>query len=208
MKYKVLILLIIVSCISCKQKNQLNYYSIFNDDLAELREGDLAFRKGRGTATRFVNLADKNTVFSHVGILVKNTAGNWFVIHAVPGEQEETGGKEMLKIDSVNIFFSSDRATAGAIYRLPLSLEKSQKIAEESTRLLEKEIYFDHSFNTEDTTQLYCTELIHFIFTKVGEDITEGKRHTIPAFKYELIFPSDILKNEKLIEICNFKDIK
>ena len=199
-----IIIAILLFFASCKPKVKNEYYSIFKEDLSELCEGDLVFRKGLGTATRLVNLADKNTIFSHIGILMKDVQDNWLIVHAVPGEQLETGGKEVLKIDSVNVFFQSDRALAGAVYRLPMNEDKVQKIKREIIRLAEREIYFDHSFNIDDTTKFYCTELIHFIFSKVGEDITEGRKHSIPAFQYELIFPSDILENKNLIEIYNF----
>lgn len=51
------------------------------------RDGDIAFRRGTGITSRVVLAADREGAYSHTGIL-KKKAGQWYVIHAVPGEPD------------------------------------------------------------------------------------------------------------------------
>lgn len=185
-----------------KQASELT--CIFTENVDKLQEGDLVFRRGMGTASYLVYLADKRGIYSHVGILLKDSCG-WMVIHSVPEEQDETNGMEIMKKDSLNLFFRSDRAIEGAVFRLETNNGQiTSTVAEESRKLLAQNIYFDHSFNTEDNTKMYCTELIYFIYKQARVDITEGRRHQIPGFRYEVILPIDILENKNLVEIYKF----
>jgi len=188
----------------CNQRNRetpLPVEIITIIDQTKLQEGDLLFRLGRSVSSRMVNIADRERSYSHIGILVKNNLGEWYVIHAVPGESHETDGIEITKRDPLLLFFAHDRTVAGTVMRFDSIKPILQKIVDKSKKLYTKRLLFDHRFALSDTTTLYCTELIHRIFLNAGVDLTEGRRHSVPFFREDIIFPSDIQRNQRLSKI-------
>ncbi|MDL2262632.1 hypothetical protein LJC11_03910 [Bacteroidales bacterium OttesenSCG-928-I21] len=168
----------------------------------ELKNGDIAFRKGNSAESYAVTAFDSEAVYSHVGVVI-DINENWFIVHAVPGEAEPRA-KDTIKMDSIHIFFRKDRAQSGAIYRLNISDSLTKIIAKNTLEYYNKKVLFDNYFNLEDTTMLYCTELVHSVYKSAGINITENRRHKIPGFPSPIIWPSDILKNKNLIEIYNY----
>ncbi len=94
-----------------------------------LREGDIVFRRGRGLTSRAVLAADAEGIYSHVGIVVRvggeneadveNGVGEEYaVVHIVPGEADENGVEDVIKIESPEKFFAENRASRGAVMRL------------------------------------------------------------------------------------------
>lgn len=162
----------------------------------QLRNGDLAFRMGNSIESAAVITADRSTTFSHVGIIVF-TNDNWHIVHAVPGEAEK-GAQDTMKMDTIPLFFRSDRARKCAIYRLPVPDSIAGKAAKSALDFYRQRLLFDTAFNLEDTTQMYCTELIYHAYKQVGIDVSGGRRHTIPGFPYPMVWPSDLLKSNQL----------
>ncbi|MCF0206999.1 MAG: hypothetical protein HUK15_06175 [Bacteroidales bacterium] len=169
----------------------------FKVDESLLQEGDFAFRGGISPESRVVEVADRNGIYSHSGIVVKED-GKFFIIHAVPGEENETGGVQVLKKDSVGLFFASDRACCGCFARYDTCLEVRQKAAEEAKRWFNKKVLFDNDYLLSDTSQLYCTQLVSLCYSSQGIDLTEGRNHFFPLAKERILYPSDILQNEKV----------
>lgn len=162
-----------------------------------LQEGDLVFRRGPGLTSRFVLAADHDGVYSHIGILVLDDEG-WKVIHAVPGETDKEHPEEKIKKETIDQFFDPKKSLSGAIFRLDTIEEIAVLAALKADELLKRELLFDHDYNDEDSSKMYCTELIHFVYKAAGIDITKGKRSTIPAFYYPFILPHDIAENPLL----------
>jgi hypothetical protein len=190
------LLLLLFFLVGCKQKNTFS----FQIDETILQEGDLIFRKGMSVASRVVLAADKEGGYSHIGIIVKDAAG-WKVIHAVPGETDKEYPEEIIKKESLSQFFAPKRAISGAIFRLDTNENIGLLAAEKAQTLFERKLPFDHKYNLEDSTEMYCTELIVFAFKYAGIDISEGRRRTYPAIQGEFILPSDILAYPKLKKV-------
>jgi hypothetical protein len=186
--------------ISCTRQSKPEFEIII--DKTKLQEGDLVFRLGRGTSSQIVNLADKERSYSHIGFLIKDSLEEWYVIHAVPGESNETGGKEVVKCDSLLRFFGADRTVAGIVKRFDSIGKISKQVVYKAKEFYSNELLFDHHYTLSDSSSVYCTELIYRVFLSVGVDLSEGRRHSFPLLKEEVIFPSDILKNERLEEVC------
>jgi hypothetical protein len=160
------------------------------------------FRLGRGTASRVVNIADKEKSYSHVGLLVKDSTEEWYVVHAVPGEGEETGGRETIKYDPIARFFGHDRTVDGVVMRFDSIAEISNQIIDKAQEFFRQQLLFDHDYSLSDSSTLYCTELVHRAFLCANIDLSEDRRHSFPLFKEFIIFPSDILQNKRLHEVC------
>ncbi len=171
----------------------------------ELREGDLLFRRGMGVLGRAVTATDHDGRFSHVGIAVK-VDGAWHVIHAVPDEREFEGDFDRVKCEPVELFFDQMRAGNGAVYRVNVAPEQIDVAVAHARRLSAEKRKFDHDYDLSDTTEMYCTELVEFVFAQSGESISEGRLTHVnfPSMTGDYIMPSDLTKNSKLNQIYSF----
>lgn len=171
----------------------------------ELREGDLLFRRGMGVLGRAVTATDHDGRFSYVGIAVK-VDGAWHVIHAVPDEREFEGDFDRVKCEPVELFFDQMRAGNGAVYRVNVAPEQIDVAVAHARRLSAERRKFDHDYDLSDTTEMYCTELVEFVFAQSGESISEGRLTHVnfPSMTGDYIMPSDLTKNSKLNQIYSF----
>jgi len=194
----VLLLLALPACKKSVVQEQERFVNV------SFQEGDLVFRRGSGIASRAVLTADTRGSYSHVGIVVKEGSA-WMVVHITPGEAPK-GEKDSVKSESLSEFFKSSRAVSGAVMRFTGDPELSKRAALEAVTICQRKILFDHAYNLSDTTAMYCTELIRFVYLKAGVDLTGGKtEHVhIPGFSGDYLFPSLIMKSPFLREIERF----
>ena len=143
---------------------------------AEMRDGDLAFRMGTGTYSRFINIGRDAVQYSHIGVLVRDE-GVWCVVHAVPGETEGAGDFERVKKERVERFFGPDRATHGELVHT--GLEDTEALVEQALSWAADSVRFDGDFDLEDDSRLYCTELVYRLYLARGVDLSEGRRSYI-----------------------------
>ena len=163
-----------------------------------LHIGDVVFRRGSGLTSRTVIALDKEGNYSHVGIVV-DSSGVKMVVHAVPGEPDYEGDPDRVKMDPPEIFFSSVNAQLGEVCRPKDSLV-ARKAAEEALNIYRRHTLFDHSYDDNDTTQMYCTELVVYAFRKAGKELLGQEKHHIstPILKVDCMFPSDVLNSDFL----------
>ena len=173
-------------------------------DTVHLQTGDLVFRRGESRESRAVTTFDRKSDYTHVG-MVMNVGGRWMVLHAVPNERATKQEKDSVKLEPIGVFFRSDRALMGGIYRYPLSPNDTMQLLRKGLQLYGCHPLFDGQFDLEDTVSLYCTELVWLLYQQtLHVDLSEGRRHHLPLFP-ELVFCSDILKNKQLTEIFAFE---
>ena len=156
------------------------------------RDGDIAFRRGTGITSRVVLAADREGAYSHTGIL-KKKAGQWYVIHAVPGEPDFKDDPDRVKMETVEVFFEKRKAVNGAIMRVSGDSVARYRAA-------------THADDLADTTKMYCTELIDFVYRKEGIDLPEGRvsHVNIPGFRGDYLLPNDIAQSKRLCLIYYF----
>lgn len=196
-----LVLLLLLALPACKKPSvpvQERFVHV------SFQEGDLVFRRGSGIASRAVLTADTGGSYSHVGIVVKEGSA-WMVVHITPGEAPK-GEKDSVKSESLSVFLKSSRAVSGAVMRFTGDPQLSKRAAMEAVTVCRRKILFDHAYDLSDTTAMYCTELIRFVYLKAGVDLTGGKteRVHIPGFNGDYLFPSQIMKSPFLREIERF----
>lgn len=173
-------------------------------DTVHLQTGDLVFRRGESRESRAVTTFDRKSDYTHVGMVV-NVDGRWMVLHAVPNERATKQEKDSVKLEPIGVFFRSDRALMGGIYRYPLTPADTLRLLHDGLQLYGRHPLFDGQFDLEDTVSLYCTELVWLLYQQtLHVDLSEGRRHHLPLFP-ELVFCSDILENKQLIEIFAFE---
>lgn len=168
-----------------------------------LREGDLVFRLGSSIESRVVRATDaRKTRYSHVGVLVQER-GQWFVVHAVPGEHEGIGDSDRVKMEPLASFWEERRALHGAVMRYPCSDSCVQRVARHAIALYKRRTPFDNDYDCTDTTRLYCTELVQFLYRCENIDLSQGRiTHShFPFFPDSVIYPQDLIENKKLFSI-------
>lgn len=196
------ILLPVCSLFFNGKSNNIFYENVISIDKSILHNGDIIFRKGRSFVSQMVLLADKNSPFSHTGIIYKKN-DSVFVIHSVPAE--EKGKKDIVKIEPIEIFIRPDRASKILVCRLKDS--SSSNISVQASQLAlnyaKEKIPFDGDFNLENDDKFYCTELIWKVYKKSGLDLLDNKfsKSNLPFYKGPIIFPSDILESKHLAKI-------
>lgn len=172
------------------------------------RNGDLAFRRGSGLVSRAVlsvedKLAERR--YSHVGVLYFNN-GVWMVIHAVLGEPDYAGQPDKVKMDSLSVFFSAERAKSGEIMRVTVDSLLASYAAMHACSLYEKGTLFDHKYDLADSAALYCTELVDYVYKQQGVELSEGRitEIHIPGLSGNYLLPSDIRKSNLLFTLFYF----
>lgn len=187
---------------SCKDQERGHAIDLPVD---KFHEGDIVFRRGMGLTSQIVLAADSKGTYSHIGIL-KQIDNNWYVIHAVPGEPDYKGDADRVKIDDLYRFFAPDRASRGAVMRVDGESQAAQRAAQHALALFEAGVLFDHDYNLTDTTQMYCTELVNYVYQKEGIDLSEGRLShiNIPGLGGTYLLPNDIAQNQKLQIIYSF----
>lgn len=179
--------------------------SSYNFPTTTLQEGDLVFRCGVSVESWAVRMADKIGSYSHVGIVVKDS-NQWNVVHIVNGEADDTNGTELIKNELLSQFFRKDRSCAGSVLRYDTNDSIRHLLAQKAVALSKQSILFDHDYDDDDSTKLYCTELIDRIYQSVNIDLTEGRRSNPPFATHPVILPADIFCNQKLTKIESFYD--
>ncbi|MBQ2838399.1 MAG: hypothetical protein IJE73_01980 [Muribaculaceae bacterium] len=167
----------------------------------KLMQGDIAFRKGEGFVSDVVLYNDADGLYSHIGLIVIHN-DSIKVVHSVPGEGDYDG----VKIEPIEMFYATSRAVKGEVLRMELNDEQRRVIGEIAIKKGIDKIEFDHDYNLNDTTQVYCTELIKLLFNRIGINIVEGRstRVNIPGMSGDYIMPSDVYRNKKLISIYKY----
>lgn len=205
MAYGLFLPLFFVICLTttgCRRSEQATEFIL--PDTVLLQTGDLAFRRGESRESRAVTTFDRKSDYTHVG-MVMNVDGRWMVLHAVPNERATKKEKDSVKLEPIGVFFRSDRALMGGIYRYPLTPDDTMRLLHDGLQLYGRHPLFDGQFDLEDTVSLYCTELVWLLYQQtLNVDLSEGRRHHLPLFP-ELVFCSDILENKQLTAIFAFE---
>ena len=196
-----LLSLLFAACSSSEEKAVLEpLYPLL--DTALLQEGDLIFRLGLGLESQAVVSADRSGQYSHVGLLVRE-AGAWRVLHAVPGEAEDTDGEEILKNDPLPLFLRPDRAVSLCVMRYDTTAEALEAVCRKGRQLHARRIPFDHAYDITDSSRMYCTEFVVFVFKSIGVDLPEGRAHSYPLLRGRLVLPVDVARNHRLHEVLS-----
>ena len=197
----ILVSSVLLSACSGKQTS----VAIDLSDSTQWREGDIALRCGWGMESRAVTAKGQST-YSHAGMLhYDSTNGIWQVLHAVPGEDEP----EYLKAEPLSVFYCHERARSGAWLRVDCSDSIARQATQYALWKIEQHVLFDNDYLLEDTTMLYCTELVWQSYRTVGIDVSGGNRHDVTRFfctEGECIFPSDLEKSNTTLYVKPLKN--
>lgn len=174
---------------------------------SELREGDLAFRCGRGFLSRAIVSAEDSVRYSHVGLVFQEDSV-WMVVHAVPGEPDFEGDFDRVKAERIESFFASERATRGELLRPSndLTTEKLEAMKLKAISMVRDSLRFDSKYDLEDHSEVYCTELVYMLYQQAGIDLSEGRRTAVdvPLVHSICLLPEDIYRYSDNISYFKF----
>lgn len=172
-----------------------------------LRPGDLMFRRGRSITSRAVLIADPESPFSHVGLIVEKDERLW-VVHAMPGNGDGSG---RVRRESVESFLAPENAVSAAVLRASVEdPELARKAAEIAIHLVEDRVLFDENFDLADSARLYCTELVWIAYRRVGLDLVPSgfDRLSFPLEgTKDYILPSTLYSSSYLEPVAFVKSI-
>ena len=128
---------------------------------------------------------------------VARDGGEMVVVHSVPGEAGEDGAPDRVKVEAVASFFAPDKAREGALLHFTCDSTVARRAARLALEIAARGVEFDHDYDLGDTCRLYCTELVHHVYSRCGIDVTEGRRThlALPGFTGDYIMPSDIYES-------------
>ena len=173
--------------------------------ISDFQAGDVVFRRGESMASRVVLFNDPEGEYSHVGMIVQSDSG-LLVVHALPGTHPTQAGEDLVRAERLSEFFAPENALYGKVMRLPLNSTQKGELSYRALQKVEEQTEFDHDYDFQDTTKLYCTEFLQLLYAHVGIDLAEGRttRINIPGLHADLIMPADVHRNKRLKTVFSF----
>ncbi len=160
--------------------------------------GDLLFRRGRSLTSRAVLATDRESEYSHVG-MIQVSEGQIWVIHTVPPDASGTGGGAIM--EPIVDFLAPDKASAAALYRPSTPpTGTAASAARTAQKFAQAHVAFDSAFNLKDHRELYCTELVWRAYLTAGIDLAGSE----PIQKY--LLPSHLQRSPALRLIQEFRE--
>lgn len=168
-------------------------------DTAGLRAGDLIFRKGTSNGSRIITTLYP-APYSHAGLLWRSVRG-WQVVHAV--EEPEGGYPAGVVCEPLAVFTSSEYAVAVGTARVHCDAATASKAVAEALKMAAGHIPFDTDYNLNDSSRMYCTELIYRAYLKAGVDLLASIRTCKPASLAQYLLPEDLRINARVIRLSH-----
>ncbi len=166
------ILLLLFACDNSNTYKQEFYEGNFlaPEKISEIQDGDIIMRQGYGIVSSIIlRSLDEDIPVSHIGIIVQDSIGQLHVIHSVSRAISDYDG---IQVDDLERFVNQSRPNSVIITRYNNQTQdyNGNKISERANHYLERKVPFDHSFNLQDSTAFFCSELIWRILIEVYDD--------------------------------------
>lgn len=138
-----------------EQEHFVSTYSLSQNEINKLKDGDIILRRGFGMVSDLiVTTMDEEYDISHCAIIVKDNK-HFKVIHTVSQSLSEFDG---VQSQPLSRFISDSKVNSIIVVRLKGISDSA--ISQRAKYFLSKKIPFDHDFDINDSSKLYCTELI------------------------------------------------
>jgi hypothetical protein len=137
--------------------------------LDSIREGDVLLRQGRGAfSEKIIEFMNEQVPFSHCGLAIKHK-GKIKIIHSV---SEELSGRDGVQLQGLKEFSSDVADSIFCIVRPNISPEQIEQIKNIALNYLNNHTPFDYEYNTNDSSQLYCSEFLYYTVGSVmGKEV-------------------------------------
>ena len=186
-----------------KQEHYVFNYSLDSSEVAQILDGDIILRHGHGfVSDGIVELFKEKYDISHCAIVTQDSTGLQ-VIHSVSQSLSEIDG---IQKQSLNSFIRDSKKNSVMVVRFKYPPGFSGlEISKNAREILSRKVPFDHNFNLEDSTEVYCSELIWLaIKNSYNFDVFNGRRDSkIDVMKFAVFWDTtkfDVIINHQLRE--------
>jgi uncharacterized protein YycO len=144
------------------KKEKAITYILSENDKELIQDGDIILRYGHGLVSDYiVNTFDEEYSISHCGIVSKKN-GALSVIHS---ESSSFLSEEGIQRQDFDDFTDAGHKHSVIIVRFNnCTGERRINIRQRAEEYLKKRIPFDYGFNPNDTTVMFCSEIIWHVF--------------------------------------------
>lgn len=145
-----------------KQEQILSTYSLKQNELQKIRDGDIILRHGYGMVSDMIaDFLNSTQDVSHCAIITQNDTG-FSVIHSVSQSLSDYDG---VQTQDLKTFIRDSKKNSVIILRYKGSNDTAKSpVSKYAKYYLRMKVPFDHSFDITDTSEFYCTELIWKVF--------------------------------------------
>ncbi|MFH0866386.1 MAG: YiiX/YebB-like N1pC/P60 family cysteine hydrolase [Bacteroidota bacterium] len=182
-----------------EQEQIVSKYTLSPKEISLLKEGDIILRHGYGfVSDMIVETLNDSIGLSHCSILAKDDIGEWMIIHSVSSTLTDIDGVQSQPFAP---FINDSKKNSVVVIRYKNAKNDSDlaRIGQRAEYYLDKQIPFDDSFDLEDSTKFYCSELLwKVIKDEYSVDIFEAKNR---AEHY------DYMKFDCFLDTFNFEII-
>lgn len=127
-----------------------------------IQVGDVVLKHGYGTISRWISMSLNEPIpLSHCAIVTEKNGLSSTLVHTVSGKLAVQDGVQTIPLNK----FLQD-VMPGSLILLRHQNPKPQVLTRFLNKLVEKKVAFDHEFHSTDSTELYCSELLAFVFIK------------------------------------------
>ena len=179
---------------NCDKQLSGSTYTISKAELDSLQDGDIILRHGYGfVSDMIVEKLGEQYDISHCAIISKNDS-SFDVIHSVSSTLSDIDG---VQSQDIKQFIHESQANSVIIVRYkPKNGKDNSRISFKAREYLKKQIPFDNSFNINDSTEFYCTELLWKVFyNEYKDDILLGKdREKKDHLKFDIFLDTSRFK--------------
>ncbi len=137
-------------------RSEAEQYRLTEAELASLEPGDIILRRGSGIVSDFIaQLLREPYDVSHCGIIVEHDSALW-VVHSVSSSLSDFDGMQAHRLP---VFVAQSKPRSVVVSRLRTEKDRG-RIALRAKEYLRRQVPFDHHFDLEDSTTIYCSELV------------------------------------------------
>jgi hypothetical protein len=165
----------------------------------DVQQGDVVLMRSHTWRAELVRLIDGVTYrdgFSHVGLVhARRGDGGWDIVHAVPGKDGT------VRLEAWPDIARGGGISEAVIYRANLAPETRERLIALQVDVAAQAVPFDGSFNHNDPSKLYCTELVTTLYNQAGHPVVSDK-----VLSKRAIFPGHLAGSKHLRRIATTRD--
>lgn len=146
-------------------------YALSMEETALLQDGDIILRRGHGMVSDMIaKLLAEPFDISHCGVIAERDGELW-VVHSVSNNVSDFDGMQAHRLP---VFVRQSKPGSVIVTRLRTDDDRTG-IARKARHYLRQQLPFDHHFDRQDSTHIYCSELVWRILRdEYGLDILDG----------------------------------
>lgn len=171
-------------------------YRLTPEEVGLLQPGDIILRRGHGLVSDLIaSVLTEEYDVSHCGIIAESSGALW-VIHSVSSNVSEADGMQAHRLQE---FVGQSKPGSVIVSRLRTGADRGG-IARHAMELLRRRVPFDHGFDLEDSTSIYCSELVwRIIRDDYGVDVFDAPAAGDKAGRYRFMRLLDTARFEVVL---------